>query len=352
MPDYQGEFGAYPSTYFETGSDDKGEHPANPAAFVKPIAAPVFGGVTSVLGMGGPATFLVEWAPATDAAYPSSTLTYLVYQGDTLPLDYTYPSHTVLPGFPPAVNAFGPIGQSTYFGVRAMNPAGVVDANTVTLSAMPESDTQPPYWNGLLAGVRRNDNEDARLWWQYASDNNPFQDSADIDILIYLSETEGGQNFAAPPFHVEANDSAGCTLTGLDPSKDYWAVARARDDYGNTTTNTAETPLLRIGAGNSDSTPPTVTDIVPAPGTPIGRQQIVSVTVEDAIGLRRVLLTVTLGGVTEVAHTGEGFVAPYSLGSYDAPTANGRRYHLKRTGGWTAPPTFSVYAFDVDGNEV
>lgn len=352
MADYQGEFGAYPSTFYSTGPDDKGEHAAIPAPFIKPIAAPAFAGVSSVVATGAPATFLVEWAPAVDAAYPASTLTYLVYQGDTLPLDYTTPSHTVLPGAPLSVTAIGPIGQSTHFGVRARNPAGVIDANTVTLSAMPAGDTDPPYFNGLLAGVRRNNNEDARLWWQYAGDNNPLQEATSIVILIYLSETPGGQNFAAPPYHTETNDSAGCTLTGLDPSKDYWAVARARDDYGNTTTNTDETPLLRIGAGNSDSTPPTVTDIVPAPGTPIGRQQIVSVTVEDAIGLRRVLLTVTLGGVTEVAHTGEGFVAPYSLGSYDAPTANGRRYHLKRTGGWTAPPTFSVYAFDVDGNEV
>lgn len=217
---------------------------------------------------------------------------------------------------------------------------------------MPENDTQPPYFNGLLAGVRRNDNEDARLWWQYASDNNPFQDSADIDILIYLSETPGGQNFAAPPFHVEANDSAGCTLTGLDPSKDYWAVARARDDYGNTTTNTAETPLLRIGAGSSDETPPTTTDYNPAPGTPIGKNQPVAFTVQDDTALRRVLVTVILAGVQEVVHDGDSFVGAYLVGSVATPVVGGRRYSVRRVGGWTSPPTFKVYAFDTAGNEI
>jgi hypothetical protein len=128
----------------------------------------------------------------------------------------------------------------------------------------------------------------------------------------------------------------------------------------------ATCPLPDAGAGVSvldvelinpmptspDVTPPTIAVVSPTPGGVIRRDEAFVVDVTDASGLALIVLTAEIpaGGAHEVVWLKDSFSGPYATGSTRAAIADGYRYTIQRTGGWTAAPTFHVEAVDTAGN--
>lgn len=103
-----------------------------------------------------------------------------------------------------------------------------------------------------------------------------------------------------------------------------------------------------------DTSPPTVANFAPAPGTPIARGAPIAFDVTDDSGtFRRIFVMAHFPrlGVTEVIHDGDGFRGPYAAASARAFIAYGFRYSVLRGGGWPDAPTILVHAIDASGNE-
>lgn len=118
--------------------------------------------------------------------------------------------------------------------------------------------------------------------------------------------------------------------------------------------NTGQTPEYLAGVLEPyvGGSAPIVSNVTPAPGTPITAAAVIGVDVTDDASLRRVLVTVAFPslGRTELAHDGDGFTQQYGLSRRDNITG-GYRYALQRQGGWPASPRLLVYAVDADGEE-
>lgn len=112
--------------------------------------------------------------------------------------------------------------------------------------------------------------------------------------------------------------------------------------------------LIDFGAeaGPEDTTPPTVSDFDPAPGSRLtSRSAPVSFSVTDAGGLALVFVTVRYpGGAEEVAHDGGAFVGAFAGASTRVAIVDGWRYTLRRVGGWPEAPTIRVSPIDTSGN--
>lgn len=104
---------------------------------------------------------------------------------------------------------------------------------------------------------------------------------------------------------------------------------------------------------------PAVSDVSPAPGTPILRTTPLTFRVADAdADMARVLAWVAFAdaggrpvGSPELALDGAGFTPLYAALSTRTPTAGGFAFSLLRTGGWPGAPTLSVLATDAGGRE-
>ncbi len=109
---------------------------------------------------------------------------------------------------------------------------------------------------------------------------------------------------------------------------------------------------VEVPIGGGDTIDPTIGNFAPAPGTPLQRNTAVAFDVLDnASALRRVEVSVTLGGDTFVVHDGDTFLGQYVNLSTRAPIVGGFRFSVRRNGGWITPPTFHVHAVDTSGNE-
>ena len=101
-----------------------------------------------------------------------------------------------------------------------------------------------------------------------------------------------------------------------------------------------------------DVTPPVVANQSPAPGTAIAADNPITFEVTDDSGaFARVIVSVTIAGVTEVVHDGTQFRGYYSSSSSRSMISGGWSYTVLRTGGWPSAPTFEVFAIDSSGNE-
>jgi hypothetical protein len=103
----------------------------------------------------------------------------------------------------------------------------------------------------------------------------------------------------------------------------------------------------------ADTTPPVVSNFVPAVGTPVTAQQPVQFDVTDDSGqFRRINVHAVYGdGVEEVVHNGDSFRGYYSTSSSRVIIAGGFRYTVLRAGGWPSTPRITIFAIDVAGNE-
>lgn len=101
---------------------------------------------------------------------------------------------------------------------------------------MISTDQEPPVFSGL-AGIDTVTTTTMRLFWQPATDN--VTPSSEIQYLIYVATTAGGENLASPSF-TTPRGATSFILTGLNPNTLYFIVVRAMDERGNIDTNTVE----------------------------------------------------------------------------------------------------------------
>lgn len=125
--------------------------------------------------------------------------------------------------------------------------SGTSDAGNDTQSM----DNVAPQFDGLT-GIKVNFPESITLNWQVAKDN--VTKSENIVYIICMSETEGDckSNFKEK-YNVKG--SLSYKITGLTEGKKYYFVVRAKDEAGNTDTNTIEKYV--VFEKEKDTTPPT-----------------------------------------------------------------------------------------------
>jgi hypothetical protein len=113
-------------------------------------------------------------------------------------------------------------------------------------------------------------------------------------------------------------------------------------------------PAINELVGASDTTPPTVTVISPAQGTPIDLDTLLVVEVEDETALANVVLYAEYPTLqhAEVVHDGTTFKQPYASQSTRDVLTAGRhyRYNLRRDGGWPGDVNLTAIPVDTGGN--
>ncbi len=158
-----------------------------------------------------------------------------------------------------------PNGPNRHFLVEAKNEAlnppdhviykGETYANMtgtpMTLAIiMVSTDNAPPTFGGLVSATATSTTT-IDLSWSPAADNITPQ--ANIQYLIYMSTSSGGQNFASPSF-TTSQGAASFTVPGLSPSTTYFFVVRAMDERGLIDSNMVEGSATTFAP--PDITPP------------------------------------------------------------------------------------------------
>lgn len=102
----------------------------------------------------------------------------------------------------------------------------------------------------------------------------------------------------------------------------------------------------------AENAAPVVSNFLPPAGTTIDPTKSIQFDVTDDSGaFTRIIVTVTMDGITEVVHDGEQFRGLFAGASQRWSITDGFRYAVARQGGWTAPPTFETFAIDQQGAE-
>ncbi|HEX8795514.1 MAG TPA: fibronectin type III domain-containing protein [Polyangiaceae bacterium] len=220
------------------------------AGGVEASVVPTFAGVTAV-APASTTSLLAVWQPATEGATPASAMQYRVYVADSSTgIDYKKPVATTVAG---ATSFYltGLSAMTTYHvAVRALDPAGNSDTNTVVKSAAPAADTTAPTFAGVT-GAMPGGTSAVTLTWAAATDEQT--PPAAIVYFVYVKDQLSSSfDFSTPTL---VTDPGATTVTVpylYDPSLVYTFDVRARDAAGNIDTNTA-TATSRAGA---DTTPP------------------------------------------------------------------------------------------------
>jgi len=221
---------------------------------------PAFAGISDITSI-TQTSMVLSWSPATDNVTPQNKIQYLIYMATSSGgQNFSIPSFTTSLGAASYMVAGLNPNTTYYYVVLAMDEVGnrsttIVEASGTTLAP---PDTDPPTFGGLESATAISPTE-VQLQWSAATDDRT--PSADIVYLIYMATTSGGQNFATPT----ATTAPGVityTLTGLSPETMYCSVVRAKDEAGNTDTNTIERCVTTPPPPPSLSiSPPTVTII-------------------------------------------------------------------------------------------
>jgi hypothetical protein len=181
----------------------------------------------------------LEWDAATDDVTQAEEIVYQVYQAtQTGSQDFAQPLLETPPGATSAVVGGLAVSTQYFYVVRARDAAGNTDLNTeeVTATTLAITDTAPPTFAGLNAGMALGATV-AELSWAAATDDT----SPDSDIVynVYVSETSGGQNFTTPQL-TTLGGATTALVTRLRAGVTYFFVVRARDRALNEDTNTVE----------------------------------------------------------------------------------------------------------------
>jgi len=297
------------------------------------------------VSMGNTARVLVTWAPTFDV-YDHGSHTYSVYRqaaGD--PFNFAASPLAAVQDTSSYLDTDVNFSSTYAYVVRATDRYGNQDTNTQTteVTTRAPADGAPPTLNGDPT-VQPLTSTTLEVSWPAATDDASLPAAVSYEVHVATRP--------AAPFNVRAVSAPGAgsvVVEGLRPGIMYYIRYRARDAAGNLSTSSAEVSLLTPGATLAER--PTLGNLVPAAGQPLGRSTAVGFDITDTGQVRRVIVTVLLNGVEEVIHNGVGFRPGYAAGSTRQGVAGGWRFRVLRTGGWPASPTFSVYAFDDDGNE-
>jgi len=323
--------------------DEAGNFNANAGAeiSVTPDVAPTFAGATGVAAL-GLTSARVSWSAATDDHDLAASITYRVHMS-TSALQPFVPGFEVVGATHLDIVGLTP-GTTYYFKVRAFDTSNVGDTNSVEVSVTLSSDN-PPTFAGVQTAVPAGPRSGALTWAAGSDDVTP------TGSLVYEIHYATA---ALQPFVTRAVSAAGATsatITGLLPSTRYYVKVRCRDLAGQLDTNVVE---LTFVTPDDVSAHPVIGNITPSAGTPISRDQAITFDVTDPVSaFRRIIVEVTNAdtGIAEVVHNGDTFLGFYSGLSGRSLIANGWRYSVRRSGGWTGSPSFRVYAVDITGLE-
>jgi len=198
---------------------------------------PTFAGAISAVAAGTAIT--VTWAPATDPFNPASSLIYEIYMA-TSPggENFNKPSFSSAKGATTFSAIQLNVSTTYYFVVRARDPAGNEDTNTVEVSAKTavSSDILPPVFGGVTSVTGLTDLT-LQVSWVAATDNVTPQ--AQIVYDIFVASVSKGEDFSSPSY-TSTPGATSFTLTGLVPLRTEYVVVRARDLAGNEDSNTVE----------------------------------------------------------------------------------------------------------------
>ena len=122
-------------------------------------------------------------------------------------------------------------------------------------------------------------------------------------------------------------------------------IAQSEDSHTQVQVVVFSAPMPNVVA-------PVVGNFLPAGNASIEATDPIQFDVTDDQGsFARIIVTVTLAGVTEVVHDGSQFRGLYAGLSARTLITNGFRFKVARQGGWTASPTFETFANDLAGQE-
>jgi hypothetical protein len=216
--------------------------------------APTFAGASSV-DSATLTSLRVNWTQATDAGTPQASISYDVCYSSTFNActgggfvalatvtgvsSYTTPA-TLVPG------------TTYYFVVRAKDASGNSGANNVQASGATLTDSTAPT-GGVASSVSNATSTSLRINFSQATDNYA---GSNIDYRICWTTGAAAPtcttNFTANFGATVTNSPLFYTVSSLTPDTTYYFVVRARDQFGNESTNTTSV----FGTTSSDSTPP------------------------------------------------------------------------------------------------
>jgi hypothetical protein len=221
----------------DASAEAEASAPADASAPVDADVPPVFAGVAAVAPVSA-SQLLAAWRPGTAHADPPAALRYRVYVAPAdQALSYETPAAITAPGAVSAVVSGLQADTAYVIGVRAVDPAGVDDGNTITRTGTTAVDTTPPTFAGLASAAPGGSGAVA-LAWDAAHDDRT--DPAAITYLVYQGDVAGGEDFTAPVL-VSAPGATSALVTRLPNAQQArYFVVRARDAAGNVDTNTVE----------------------------------------------------------------------------------------------------------------
>lgn len=214
---------------------------------------PVFAGITSATtptaGTATPAGSVstrLGWTAASDPDNSTSSIVYLVYRSTSA---ITSTNITSITPFTTAAGATAYTdtgltqGTTYYYVVRAKDPAGNTDTNTVQLSTATLADTTPPTFAGAT-GTSSIGQTSATVNWTAATDN--VSQSSAIIYLVYRSTTTTISY--TTPIATTAAGAASYTDSTLSAGTTYYYVVHAKDEAGNEDANTAQVSAKTLSA--------------------------------------------------------------------------------------------------------
>lgn len=223
-----------PSTTADGGGDD-GAAPQGDGGPAPGATPPTFAGVTAVAPASATALF-ATWDPATDARTAPERIVYELWVAkDAASIDFASPpALKTAPGAAFAVlETLSP--STTYFvAARALDEAGLVDANTAKKSALTQADTTAPTFAGVKT-VTSAGSGAVTLTWDPASDD--LSPAAAMTYLVFTAVAPATPDLSVPTAITRPGASS-VTVSGLyDPNATYAFVVRARDAAENVDAN-------------------------------------------------------------------------------------------------------------------
>lgn len=208
------------------------------AATAPDTTPPVFAGCTGALTKSATEA-VITWNSATDDASTAAQLTYHVYSATT-PSGQDFqaaPQNT----FNGAVNTGIVTGLAPatthYFVCRAADEAGNADDNSAQVQALTLTDATPPTFAGLVSVDNPGANS-LELHWNTASDNHTKK--SDLVYDVYHALTTATQEFAVAPLATSMPGEMSMIVMGFILAVFQFFVVRARDQAGNSDSNTVE----------------------------------------------------------------------------------------------------------------
>ncbi len=201
--------------------------------------APVFAGLTGATDAAQGGQVNLAWNTATDANAP---IIYNIYWTTSSGAqNFTSPNGSSSSSSGEAVSGLTD-GQIYYFVVRAEDPSGNEETNTVEFSATPTPDTTPP---GAIADLAVSSSAATisshvrMLTWTAPGDDGSSGTAATYDIRYAKSEILLPADWAAatqasyPPMPATAGASESFYVWDLEPNTTYYFAIKTSDEMSN-----------------------------------------------------------------------------------------------------------------------